>query len=334
MSNNSWKQFGGMNQIDNFTALNAGTIIADQFITRTVKPTDNIFNGDVTVTNDINTGNSIDVNKSVFINEDLYLNRKVYFYGEKDRLFINKDYIEDVDNIDSYQYSISYDSLPDFDNSFAYMYGDVSFIGLNTIDPSGAVHISNQHNTDISDVLIVSSGQTYMRSIIAKNKDNKGVRFEVDNSMSIMEFHHTDMCNNLTNSYIKNEENNLFIQSNDNVFLDSSNVYINTGKSVLSLDNSYNYLDASNQIILRSYHDDYIVNPDKYNNSADIIDTSYSSRIILDGSNQLLSLDCSGDILLDTSYSNILVNNNINFETTGAINFISDEINFTSKIDK
>ena len=334
MSNNSWKQFGGMNQIDNFTALNAGTIIADQFITRTVKPTDNIFNGDVTVTNDINTGNSIDVNKSVFINEDLYLNRKVYFYGEKDRLFINKDYIEDVDNIDSYQYSISYDSLPDFDNSFAYMYGDVSFIGLNTIDPSGAVHISNQHNTDISDVLIVSSGQTYMRSIIAKNKDNKGVRFEVDNSMSIMEFHHTDMCNNLTNAYLKNEENNLFIQSNDNVFLDSSNVYINTGQSVFSLDNSYNYLDASNQIILRSYHDDYIVNPDKYNNPADIIDTSYSSTIILDGSNQLLSLDCSGDILLDTSYSNILVNNNINFETTGAINFISDEINFTSKIDK
>lgn len=82
MSNNSWKQFGGVNQIDNFTALNAGTIIADQFLTRTVKPIDNIFNGDITVTNDIHTGNSIDVNKSVFINEDLYLNRKVYFYGE------------------------------------------------------------------------------------------------------------------------------------------------------------------------------------------------------------------------------------------------------------
>ena len=37
MSNNSWKQYGGVSDLDNFNFINANTIIADQFVSRSTK---------------------------------------------------------------------------------------------------------------------------------------------------------------------------------------------------------------------------------------------------------------------------------------------------------
>ena len=75
MSNNSWKQYGGISQIDNFTTINAGTIIADQFLSRTAKPIDETINGSIYVSGDV-VSNFLDIKKSGFINEDLYLKIK------------------------------------------------------------------------------------------------------------------------------------------------------------------------------------------------------------------------------------------------------------------
>ena len=59
MSNNSWKQYGGISQIDNFTTINAGTIIADQFLSRTAKPIDETINGSIYVSGDVVSGSDI-----------------------------------------------------------------------------------------------------------------------------------------------------------------------------------------------------------------------------------------------------------------------------------
>ena len=115
MSNNSWKQFGGVSQIDNFTTVNAGTIIADQFLSRTTKPIDQLYNGSLTVSQDIIAGNSVDSGKCVYVNKDLYVNRKVYFFGNSSELFINT---QDYDTTNSnFNYTIRYDTLKDDNNT-------------------------------------------------------------------------------------------------------------------------------------------------------------------------------------------------------------------------
>jgi hypothetical protein len=85
MSNNSWKQYGGISKTDNFNTINASTIIADQFISRSVRPTYNFFNGTFEVALDLSAGvnvlagNSIYSAKDVFVNRDLYTNNKLFF---------------------------------------------------------------------------------------------------------------------------------------------------------------------------------------------------------------------------------------------------------------
>ena len=74
MSNNSWKQYGGISKIDNFNTINASTIIADQFISRSVRPTYQVLNGTFEVTDDLLAGNSIHCDVDMFSNRDIYTN--------------------------------------------------------------------------------------------------------------------------------------------------------------------------------------------------------------------------------------------------------------------
>ena len=53
MSNNSWKQYGGISKMDSFNTINASTIIADQFISRSTRPTYQYLNGTFEVSLDL-----------------------------------------------------------------------------------------------------------------------------------------------------------------------------------------------------------------------------------------------------------------------------------------
>ena len=85
MSNNSWKQYGGISKMDSFNTINASTIIADQFISRSTRPTYQYLNGTFEVSLDLSAavnviaGNSIYTDKDIFVHRDIYSNNKLYF---------------------------------------------------------------------------------------------------------------------------------------------------------------------------------------------------------------------------------------------------------------
>lgn len=125
MSNNSWKQYGGISQIDNFTTINAGTIIADQFLSRTAKPIDETINGSIYVSGDV-VSNFLDIKKSGFINEDLYLNNKLFFFN----------------NDPSFNH---YNTILNNNNNHSYLYGNENNIGINTVTPKSVFHIASDN---------------------------------------------------------------------------------------------------------------------------------------------------------------------------------------------
>ena len=72
MSNNSWKQYGGISDLDNFNFINANTIVADQFISRSTQPTIQIFNGTFIVNNDLSAGVNVYAGNSIYSDVDLF----------------------------------------------------------------------------------------------------------------------------------------------------------------------------------------------------------------------------------------------------------------------
>ena len=94
MSNNSWKQYGGISQIDNFTTLNAGTIIADQFLSRTARPQDQTFTGTLVVGQDVLAGKSSYAADNLVSGKHVFVNKKMFFFndlsGNNQNTFLNK----------------------------------------------------------------------------------------------------------------------------------------------------------------------------------------------------------------------------------------------------
>ena len=73
MSNNSWKQYGGLSKIDSLNTVTVGTIVADQFISRSANPTYQLFNGTIEVTVNLIADNDAIIGNSTFIKKDLFI---------------------------------------------------------------------------------------------------------------------------------------------------------------------------------------------------------------------------------------------------------------------
>ena len=78
MSNNSWKQYGGISDLDNFNFINANTIIADQFVSRSTKPAYQYYNGTFEVSLDLSAGVNVFTGNSIYSGVDLFVNRDIY----------------------------------------------------------------------------------------------------------------------------------------------------------------------------------------------------------------------------------------------------------------
>ena len=145
MSNNSWKQYGGTSKIDSLNTISVGTVIADQFVSRSVRPTYQFYNGTIQVSlnvmadTDIISGNSIYTKKDLFVKKDSYINNKLYFGN-------NINYPPDV--------SFTMPTALPLDNSCAYMHGTYQNIGVNTMSPNTAFHITGVI-AEVTDILTV-----------------------------------------------------------------------------------------------------------------------------------------------------------------------------------
>jgi len=157
MSNNSWKQYGGINKFNNFNTINASTIIADQFVSRSSKPTYQYLNGTFEVSLDLSagvnvlSGNSMYSNRDIFVNRDVYTNNKLFFG--------NNTFQNDGNNFPALA----------SDTTHAYIYGDSNNIGMNTTTPKTVFNITGTIDS-VTDILTVESSNVNVRNIIAQNK--------------------------------------------------------------------------------------------------------------------------------------------------------------------
>ena len=72
---NSWKQYGGISKVDKLNTINAGTVIADQFVSRSARPTYQYFNGTFEVSFDFIS------NRHVLVRDSIYTGGNIATHG-------------------------------------------------------------------------------------------------------------------------------------------------------------------------------------------------------------------------------------------------------------
>ena len=331
MSNNSWKQYGGQSKADEYNIINATTIVADQFVSRSVKTGEYFLSGSLEVSNDISAGsniiagNTLSSQQNLFVKEDIYSNKKIYFGAGTE--FINS--------------GTNFPILAS-DNSNVFIYGDASFVAINALSSDATFQI-NGTNDETKNIFVVESANDSLRNILGQNKNNYGVALNVNDSSSNILFY------NDTSTNIVNEPNaNISYISNGTLMQNTTNDFTSTGVLKLSsngkilhssdifqvdnsggriyMDNSGFVLDSSGAIVLNAY------------------------GIVVEASGGNMLLDVSGNYLVknnetqlavsennvDISSNNITLsstNGNIGFDASGGkLDVISDSTNFYTQV--
>ena len=101
MSNNSWKQFGGISKMEEFNVINANTVVAEQFVSRSTRPIYQYLNGTFEVSNDLSAANNIITSGNFFCKVDTTVNNNIYanqkLFAEQNGGITNSD-IENFEN--------------------------------------------------------------------------------------------------------------------------------------------------------------------------------------------------------------------------------------------
>jgi len=288
MSNNSWKQYGGISKMDNFNTINASTIIADQFISRSVRPQYQLLNGTFEVTDHVIAGNSIHADVDMFSNRDIYANNKLFFGNNtfaRDKLVLPT--LTDVQKI-----------------THAYLYGNDTNIGINTILPKTIFNITGTIGS-ITDILTVESKNVLIRNIIAQNKNQHGIVVDADDASSNIMFYNDVSTNsiNVPDAMIKYQSGGILTTQTTDLILSTAKVIQHDSSGGTLLMNStgttltssgYLDVDISGQIIFNT-------------------DTGFQ----VDSANDFI-VNCSGTILsFNDISSNINTTGNILFTSTG-----------------
>ena len=268
MSNNSWKQYGGQSKMDNYNVINASTIVAEQFVSRSTKPIYQFLNGIFEVSMDLSAGiniiagNSIYSKVDLFVNNDIYSNNKIYFGGNT---FVN-----------------SYGNNPDYTfparangSTHAYLYGDASFVGINTVSPETNFHITATI-PEHTDILTIENQNTYIRNIMTQNKNKKGMVMAADDTSCNIHFFIDNSTNSLNNpnATIKCGENGaLFTNSNifqvdtsgGTIYMDTTRYTLDNSFSNINIDNATGDIqtDTSGQFIIHTSGGHFLLNEDK-----------------------------------------------------------------------
>ena len=185
MSNNSWKQYGGLSKVDSLNTVTVGTIVADHFISRSSNPVYQLFNGTFEVTvnliadSDLLVGNSSFIKKDLFVTGNTYANNKLFFGG-------NQQLLNDL----SY---VAFTELP-YDSSYSFIYGNSKNIGINTISPDSTFNITGYDEN----ILTVETSFNSIRNILAQNKNKRGIVASANDYASKILFYN-DISTNSTN---------------------------------------------------------------------------------------------------------------------------------------
>ena len=290
-NNNNWKKFGGVAKINSFNVVNAGTLIADQFVSRSSRPSSQTFNGSLEVTvnlsadnsvfagNNIQAGNSITAAADIFINQNAYVNHKIFFFST--------DPTNDASFVDLSSVLVS-------DTSHAFIAGDISNIGINIVDPKTIFHISCDVS-NVTDILTVESSNGLIRSIMSQTKDKKGIVFDASNETSNIAFFNggDDISTNKLNTptaFIRHVSGGfLSINTSNTIDISSATFFVDTSGVNFKLDGSGVVLESSGSIIIDT-------------SSSFQLDSS-RGYFLMDASTGAISMGASGELRILTSVS-------------------------------
>ena len=308
MSNNSWKQYGGISKTDNFNTINVSTIIADQFISRSVRPTYNFFNGTFEVALDLSAGVNVLAGNSIYSAKDVFVNRDVY---TNNKLFFGNNTFQNTGN------NFPALSTP---NTYAYLFGNSSNIGVNTLLPKTVFNITGTIGS-VTDILTVESGNVYVRNIIAQNVNQRGVVIDADDVSSNILFYNDVSTNkaNIPDATIKFQDGGILTTRTTNRIINSSRTsQIDTSGGRLLMDASGTVLTSSGYLSMDISGEMNLKSKRGY-----LLNTS-GGMVKLDQSNGNMQIDVSNDFIINCSGGAFLLNDDSTIlRTVGNITLLS-----------
>ena len=346
---NSWKSHGGIDDIYSFNVIDASAVIANNFFAKQRRPTEQIFNGTLEVTVDLKAGNNILVGKhlyarnsistlvDLFINRDSYINNKLFF--------VNRDKTSDLSTVD-----IS--STFPIDTSHAFLNGTFSNIGVNIVHPKSIFHVSSTHPS-ATNIITVDSSNDYIKTILNRNKNQKGIMIDASNTVSNV-FFNNDSSMNIgnpnatiqyasggylflqTNKQVNTESRKFVIENSAGIFVsDASGVNIDTSGSILFdtsnsffLDTSrgFFHMDASTGLLQLGTTDDFNLHTSLsgglFQMNDDLALVSTSGEFFLNSSGGLISIDATNEGIIQ------FISSIFNLKTT--LNFAPQRRNISS----
>jgi len=175
MSNNSWKQYGGIYRTNKFHNFSIGTLVADDILLRQK------YSGEFEVLGSIN------VQETVFAaGIEIKSNNNLILDLSTNSIFYSKLYFGDSTN----NANLSTD----------YLTGGTGGIGINTNDASGTLHVVGQSGNNHD--LVVSSENPQSSSILTKNMTDKGIRVVATDVSSALLFYNDNTVGDSPNAGI------------------------------------------------------------------------------------------------------------------------------------
>lgn len=277
MSNNSWKQYGGISKMDNFNVINASTIVAEQFVSRSTKPIYQYLNGIFEVSYDLSAGQNVIASNSIYSAVDLYVRKDIY---SNNKIFFGSDEFQPTGN--------TFPALPD-DTTHAYLYGDSENIGVNITSPKTIFNITGKVEAD-TDILTVESRNDYIRNIIGQNKNQKGLVMDASNDVTNIMFYNDNSSNILNDpdATIRYTEGGVLHSTTTNGITSSSRyIQQDTSGGTIFMDVNKTQIDSKGYIIMNT-------------SGGFMMDTSGTLTRIDDEKGDI-SIDSSGQFVLHNS---------------------------------
>ena len=282
MSNNSWKQYGGIAKMEEYNVINANTIVAEQFVSRSTRPIYQFLNGTFEVSNDLSAANNIITSNSFYCFVDTTVNNNLY---ANQKLFFGSGTFEPISS------NLSTDS------SHAFMYGNSNFIGVNIQNPNAIFHVTSNVPEE-TNILVVESSNNYIRNILAQNKNDRGVVLDADDTSANLYFHLDSSTNRFNVS-----DANITYTLGGNLSTSVSNDFIVHSKfnNIRALENIH--FDSSGGYVLDTSGTNTVIDRSNANMTTDI--------------SGIYNFHSFGDYLLSTSddMNFTVLNGNINIDT-------------------
>jgi len=227
----SWKQYGGLTQMESSRSINVNTISTDNIILRKA------YGGNFDICGSLIVNTNVYIDKDLYENGNSYMNNitansiilnnrsdfygPVFFHGD----FNSKNNILTQESISS-DLSITVGTQLYFNNGvngstsadYNYMFGNISGIGLNRIDPVATLDISSSNVYALN----VVGHQPVNTNILAQNVGGNGIILSADVSNSLLGFYVNASINlaNAPDAYIKSNRNGTMqMETASDVFL-------------------------------------------------------------------------------------------------------------------